>query len=592
MTRESRQSMDWRDFCYNEDDFMINLPNEKLKEIVIRAGAVDEATFDVVVGEASRKRQSPVEILISRGALTKDYFLILVAKVLGVERVNLGVVPIDEQVLHLLPEDVARRRKVIPFGREPDGRFKVAMEDPTDLETVDFLTVRFGGAVKPYLADDDDLNRGFLLYQRRLTQDYKKVIEESVQESLKSKSRGDLEAEAQDLPIVAIVDNLLEYAVSSRASDVHFEVLDDAILVRYRVDGILHEIIRMPKEIHPAVVARIKILSTLRVDEHTHPQDGRFRYKIGESVIDVRVSVIPTFYGEKMVLRLLSAAQKPLSLANLGIFESDVKFIHGAIAKTYGMVLACGPTGSGKTTTLYSIMNLLNKPDVNIVTIEDPIEYDMRYVNQMQVNVAAGITFASGLRSVLRQDPNIIMVGEVRDSETANISVQAALTGHLVLSSLHTNDAPTVVPRLIDMGIPPFLVAAVLNDVIAQRLVRRIHLECIESYVPERGVADAIGRELESLSVASGTVKLPNTFYRGRGCAACGGTGYLGRIGIFEVLPVTEAVRKLIISSEFNLDNLRKVARTEGMVTMFEDGLRKVERGITTIEELFRVIRE
>jgi type IV pilus assembly protein PilB len=542
---------------------MINLPPEKLKEILVHAGAVDEATFDEALGEATRKRQSPIEVLISRGVLSKDYFLILVAKALGVERVNLGVVTIDEQVLHLLPEDVARRRKAVPFGQEPDGRFRVAMEDPTDLETLDFLALRLNGPVKPYLADDEDMNRGFLLYQKQLTQDYKQVIEESVQESLRSKVRGDLEEAAADLPIVAIVDNLLGYAVSSRASDVHFEMLDDGILVRYRIDGILHEIIRMPKEIHPAIVARIKILSNLRVDEHTHPQDGRFRYKLGGNVIDVRVSVIPTFYGEKMVLRLLSAAQKPLSLAELGIMESDIQFIEGAIEKTYGMVLACGPTGSGKTTTLYSIMNLLNKPEVNIVTIEDPIEYDMRYVNQMQVNVAAGITFASGLRAILRQDPNVIMVGEIRDGETANISVQAALTGHLVLSSLHTNDAVTVVPRLMDMGVPPFLVAAVLNDVVAQRLVRRIHLECIESYVPEKSVAESIGRELESLGVAPGTVKLPNTFYRGKGCAACGGTGYLGRVGIFEVLPVTEAVRKLIISTEFNLDNLRRVARAE-----------------------------
>ncbi|MFH0806483.1 MAG: ATPase, T2SS/T4P/T4SS family [Candidatus Brennerbacteria bacterium] len=571
---------------------MINLPPEKLKEIIIHAGAVDEAMFNEVVTEAARKRQSPVEILVSRGFLNKDYFLVLVAKALGVERVNLGVVKIDEAVLHLLPEDVARRRKAIPFGQEPDGRFMVAMEDPTDLETIDFLTLRLNGPVKPYLADDDDLNRGFLVYQKRLTQDYKKVIEESVQESLRSKTQGGLEEAAQDLPIVAIVDNLMEYAISSRASDIHFEMLDDGILVRYRIDGILHEIIRMPKEVHPAVVARIKILSTLRVDEHTHSQDGRFRYKLGENVIDVRVSVIPTFYGEKIVLRLLSAAQKPLSLAELGIFETDGKFIQEAVAKTYGMVLACGPTGSGKTTTLYSILNLLNRPEVNIVTIEDPIEYDMRYANQMQVNVAAGITFASGLRSVLRQDPNIIMVGEIRDAETANISVQAALTGHLVLSSLHTNDAPTVVPRLIDMGIPPFLIAAVLNDVIAQRLVRRVHLDCIESYVPERSVAEAIARELESQGVDPRTVKLPKTFYRGKGCVACGGTGYLGRVGIFEVLPITEAVRKFITGGDFNLDGLRKIGRAEGMVTMFEDGLRKVERGTTTISELFRVIRE
>lgn len=569
---------------------MINFPSERLKEILIGAGVIDAAVFDEVVKEAERKRQSPIEILISRGVITNDYFLVLVANALGVERVNLGAVKIEEDLLRLIPEDVARQRRAVIFGRETDGRYRVAMEDPTDLQTIDFISLRVGGQVKPYLAAEEDLNRGFLLYQKRLTQDYKKIIEGSIQESLRSRVRGGLEEAAEDLPIVAIVDNLVAYATSSRASDVHFEVLDDGVLVRYRIDGILHEIIRMPKEIHPAVVARIKILASLRVDEHTHPQDGRFRYTSGEIVTDIRVSIIPTFYGEKVELRLLAGAQKPLSFADLGLSPDDIKKIEGAIGKTYGMVLACGPTGSGKTTTLYSFMNILNRPEVNIVTIEDPIEYDMRYLNQMQVNVAAGITFASGLRSILRQDPNVIMVGEIRDAETANIAVQAALTGHLVLSSLHTNDAPTVVPRLIDMGIPPFLVAAVLNDIIAQRLVRRIHIECIESYVPDRAMFR--GLESESRSVTSGAVKFPETFYRGKGCAACGFTGYLGRLGIYEVLEVTEAVRKLIISPDFNLDNLRLVGRREGMVSMFEDGLRKVERGLTTIEEVFRVIRE
>ncbi|MFH1161786.1 MAG: ATPase, T2SS/T4P/T4SS family [Candidatus Jorgensenbacteria bacterium] len=569
---------------------MIQLPSERLKEILLNAGVVDDPAFEGVIEEAERKRQSPIEILISRGVLTKDYFLLLVARALGVERVNLGVVKIDEELLRLISEDVARQGRAIVFGREPDGRFRVAMEDPTNLQTIDSIALRVGGQVKPYLAADEDLNRGFLLYQKRLTQDYKQIIEGSIQESLRSKVRGGLEEAAADLPIVAIVDNLIAYATSSRASDIHFEVLDDAVLVRYRIDGILHEIIRVPKEIHPAVVARIKILSGLRVDEHTHPQDGRFRYTSGETVSDVRVSIIPTFYGEKIELRLLAGAQKPLSLAELGLVEEDIKRMQIAIGKTFGMVLSCGPTGSGKTTTLYSLMNILNRPEVNIVTIEDPIEYDMRYLNQMQVNVAAGITFASGLRSILRQDPNIIMVGEIRDTETAGIAVQAALTGHLLLSSLHTNDAPTAVPRLVDMGVPSFLVAAVVNDIIAQRLVRRIHLECVESYAPDQAVLKSIANELQS--TGGGTVKLPKTFYRGKGCAACGHTGYLGRLGIFEVLEVTEEIRKLIISSNFNLDSLRLLARHEGMVSMFEDGLRKVERGITTIEEVFRVIRE
>ncbi|MGC9610634.1 MAG: GspE/PulE family protein [Minisyncoccia bacterium] len=573
---------------------MINLAPIKLKEILVKAGTVDADTFDKFQKEALHKRQNVAEMIISQGLINLDYLYILIAKALGVERVNLGSVGIDTQILNKLPEDVARQRNSIIFGRDEKGYYEVAMEDPTDLETVNFLSLRLGGPVKPFLASDADLNRGFLLYQRQLTQDFKKIIEDSIQESLRVKNKGetDLKQAAEDLPIVAIVDNLLSYAVSSRASDAHFEVLDDAILVRFRIDGILHEIIRVPKEIHPAIVARVKILSNLRVDEHTHPQDGRFRYDAGGNPIDVRVSVIPTFYGEKVEMRLLSSAQKPLSFTELGMLDDTVKLITEAFKKSYGMILICGPTGAGKSTTLYSIMDVLNQPEVNIVTIEDPIEYDMRYLNQMQVNQAAGITFASGLRSILRQDPNVIMVGEIRDSETADISIQSALTGHLVLSSLHTNDAATAVPRLMDMGVPQFLVAAVLNAVSSQRLARRIHLDCIESYTPPQEILDGISRELDLLNLVKTSVRLPKTFYRGRGCDACGHTGYHGRLGIFEVLNITENIRKLIISPQFSLDNLRITAKSEGMTTMLEDGLKKVEMGMTTIEELFRVIRE
>lgn len=570
---------------------MINLPPAKLGEMLVNAGILTESTFDAAVAESQRRRQNIVDILIAQSLITKDYFYVLVAQTLGVERVNLGNVKIDEELLRLLPEDVAKRRRSIVFARTGDS-FSVAMEDPTDLETIDFLAVRLKGQIKPFLASDEDLNRGFLLYEKKLTYDFKKIIEESVQQSLRSRVKGDIEKEAADLPTVAIVDNLLAYAYSSRASDIHFEVLDDAVLVRYRIDGILHEIIRMPKEILPAIVARIKILSNLRVDEHAKPQDGRFRQKIGEVTMDIRVSAIPTFHGEKIAMRLLMAAQKPLSLADIGILDEDMKVVEEAVTKSYGMVLACGPTGSGKTTTLYALMNILNRPEINIVTIEDPIEYDLRYLNQVQVNVAAGITFAAGLRSILRQDPNVVMVGEIRDEETANIAVQAALTGHLVLSSLHTNDAPTAIPRLIDMDIPQFLVSAVLNTIVAQRLVRRIHRECVESYAPGADIEAQIKRETKTAGLDPSKIRIPSTYYRGHGCASCGYTGYLGRVGIYEVLRITEAVRKVIISSDFNLDTLRHVAREEGMVSMFEDGLRKVEQGITTLEEVFRVVRE
>ncbi|KKT92180.1 MAG: General secretory pathway protein E [Candidatus Jorgensenbacteria bacterium GW2011_GWA2_45_13] len=570
---------------------MISLPPTRLKELLLKAGVVDAEAFSTVEEEANRKRQNVIDLLISKGLLNKDYFYVLLADAIGVPRINLGDVKIDEGVMNLIPEDVARQRGVILFGKLPSGVFQAAMEDPTDLETIDFLNLRLHGKIEPYLATDEDLNRGFLLYHERITQDFKKIIEESIKESLHLKVVGDLKQAAEDIPIVAIVDNLLSYAISSRSSDIHFEALDDVILVRFRIDGVLHEIIRMPKQIHPAITARIKILSGLRVDEHTHPQDGRFRYKLGENLIDVRVSIIPTFYGEKVEMRLLNAAQKPISLAEIGMFDDTIKFIKEGIAKTYGMVLVCGPTGSGKTTTLYSIMNILNRPEVNIVTIEDPIEYDMRYVNQTQVNVAAGITFASGLRSILRQDPNIIMVGEIRDTETANISVQSALTGHLVLSSIHTNDAPTAIPRLIDIGVPPFLVSAVVNVICAQRLTRRIHIDCVESYTPDSEMRKSFEREIKGLGVSSET-QIPKTFYRGKGCSACNFTGFLGRVGIFEAMEVTEEIRKVITGENLNLDSIRELARKQGMVTMLEDGLRKVQLGITTIEEVFRVIRE
>jgi type II secretory ATPase GspE/PulE/Tfp pilus assembly ATPase PilB-like protein len=367
--------------------------------------------------------------------------------------------------------------------------------------------------------------------------------------------------------------------------------LEKEIIIRYRIDGILREIIRVPKEVHPALVARIKLLASLKLDEHSKPQDGRFRHKLGQEAMDIRVAIIRTFYGEKVAMRLLSATQKPLSFEELGMLEDHVDIIKNALQKTYGMVLVSGPTGCGKTTTLYSMLNTLNRPDVNIVTVEDPIEYDMKYINQTQINPAAGITFASSLRELVRQDPNIIMVGEIRDQETAEIAVQSALTGHLVLSSLHTNDAPTAIPRLLDMKIVAFLAAAVLNLVVAQRLVRKICLSCINSYQPDEVLLANIQGQLAALKIET-KLKISNRFYKGLGCASCGGSGYKGRVGIYEMLGIDEKIRQLIASPAFTLDQLTNLAREQGMITMFEDGLRKAERGATTIEEVFRVIRE
>ncbi|MDP3052840.1 MAG: GspE/PulE family protein [bacterium] len=573
---------------------MLSLNTPKLKKLIIGEGLISAEEFDVLAVEADRKKQNLVDLLISRGFITLDYFYTLLSKSLTINRIDLKAQKIDETILNLLPQDLAQSRRVIIFNREADGTLDAAMEDPTNLNILDFLQRRLEAKIKPFLVTDAELDWGFSLYEARLAQDFRKIIEENVEASLRSHLRKEeeLAVAAGELPIIAIVNNLLAYAASVQASDIHLEISEDNVVVRFRIDGILHEIIRIPKAAQPAIVARIKLLSGLRVDEHSRPQDGRFRFESSKQFIDIRVSVMPTFYGEKLEMRLLSAAQKPLSFAELGMLKDDIKILEENIKKTFGMLLVCGPTGSGKTTTLYSVLNTLNRPEVNIVTIEDPIEYNIRYVNQTQVNPAADITFANGLRAILRQDPNIIMVGEIRDVETAEIAVQSALTGHLVLSSLHTNDAPTAVPRLMDMKIPPFLVAAVLNVIVSQRLVRQIHRDCIESYIPEKEILEAIRKQLIDLGFSSENIKLPKAFYRGRGCPACNSTGYSGRMAIFEILNVTDEIRKLIVSPDFSLDAISGMAHKEGMVSMFEDGLKKIELGITTVEELMRVIRE
>ncbi len=567
------------------------LPPAELKRLLIENGLVEPVRFDDLLAAAERKNQSIFDVLVSEKVVEEDYLQNLVAAALGVPRIDFASQTVNANTVRLLPETSARERQVVLFGREADGTYDAAMINPADLETIAFLSQRLGAKVKPFLASQEDLDRGFSVYGYELGKDFKELIEENVRQSLASQAKGAKE-EANDLPIVAIVDNILSYALASRASDIHIEILEEATFIRYRVDGILYEVMSLPKEVHPAIVARIKLLAGLKIDEHYEPQDGRFRHEVGTQVIDVRVSVIPTYYGEKAEMRLLESTQKPLSLEELGMSPENAKILNANLRKAYGMIVACGPTGSGKTTTLYALMNILNKPEVNITTIEDPIEYNMRYVNQTQINERAGITFAGGLRALLRQDPNIIMVGEIRDAETAEISVQAALTGHLLLSSLHTNDAPTAIPRMFDLKVPPFLVGSVLNLVIAQRLVRRICQSCIYSYEADQGALATVAAELKALGVADGSSRAPRRLYRGKGCSACGGTGYRGRLGIYELLEVTDAVKQTLTEEHFDLDRLRGAARQGGMKTMFEDGLLKIELAQTTLEEVLRVIRE
>ncbi len=567
----------------------MQIPNDKLKELLIAEGLIASEDFDKVVLEAARMEQNIPDILISKRIMTKEYFSELLGNYFGVKKANLSPQNVDEAILHLLPEDVSKDKRVAAFQREPDGSISVAMEDPSDLEATEFLRRYLNSEIRPYLASSSDLNFALSLYSKGGAEDFRKLIEENVSATMRSRATGIDEA-AQDLPIVAIVDNIVAYAATTRTSDIHMEIFEDTLLVRFRIDGVLREILRLPKEVHPSLTARIKLLAALKLDEHSKPQDGRFRQKIGRDYIDLRVSIIPTFYGEKVEMRLLAGTQRPLAFEEIGMLEDTVQIIQENIKKTFGMILISGPTGSGKTTTLYSVLNTLNKPEVNIVTVEDPVEYNIKYVNQTQINPSAGITFASALRSILRQDPNIILVGEIRDEETGEISVNAALTGHLVLSTVHTNDAPTVIPRLLDMKIQPFLVAAVLNLAMAQRLVGRICSDCIESYKPDDAIIQIIKSQMKDLGAEE--YKPTKVFYHGKGCNKCGHSGLRGRIGIFETMNVDEEIRKFISENEFSLDGLRKLCRKKGMITMFEDGVRKVERGMTTIEEVLRVIRE
>jgi type II secretory ATPase GspE/PulE/Tfp pilus assembly ATPase PilB-like protein len=568
------------------------LPPDQLKKLLMDEGLITADRFDDLLADAERKNQNLVDVLVAERVADIGYLNNVIAKTLGVSRIDLSASMIDKDVMKLIPEATAREHRVILFQKEEDGTYDAAMADPSDLETIEFLSQRLQARIKPFLATAGDLNQGFSVYGRELEQDFKKIIEENVRASLANPSKDAREAAAQ-LPIVGIVDNILSYGISSRASDIHIEILEESVFIRYRIDGILYEVMNVTKNLHPAIVARIKLLAGLKIDEHYMPQDGRFRYQVGNETIDVRVSVIPTFYGEKVEMRLLESAQKPLSLEEIGMLPDDTKVVRENLKKSYGMIISCGPTGSGKTTTLYALMSILNRPQVNITTIEDPIEYNMRYVNQTQINVQGGITFASGLRALLRQDPNIIMVGEIRDAETADIAVQAALTGHLLLSSLHTNDAPTAIPRFFDLGILPYLVSSVLTLVIAQRLVRKICQSCIYSYDADESITAVIDNQRRQSGLPDDILlTAPKTLFRGKGCAACGMTGYVGRLGIFEVLEVADAVKKQIASDHFDVESVRLEARRGGMKSMFEDGLQKVELALTTVEEVLRVIRE
>ncbi|MBN1585322.1 type II/IV secretion system protein [Candidatus Uhrbacteria bacterium] len=554
----------------------------ELRKMLVGSGLVPEADFEAAVRESSESGQFLDRILVERGLVPDEYLGQMVAEGFGVPFVSLGSREIPDETLRIIPERVARRSRMVAFGRDGSGKVLLAMADPTDLETIRLIEKRAGVPVVVHYATDVGLARALERYSTDLESAIRGVLD-------RKGADGD---DGEGIP-VTVVEMILGYAFQSGASDVHIEPQQKGIAVRYRVDGILHDRVNLPRDLLDPIISRIKVMSRMRTDEHFAAQDGKFQEVIDGRRVDIRVSVLPVVDGEKVVMRLMAEKGRRFDLADLGFSVDDLKRIRHHSQRSYGMILATGPTGSGKTTTMYAVLKTLNTRDVNIATIEDPIEYAIEGVSQIQVNPKVGLTFASGLRSIVRQDPDIVMVGEIRDEETAGIAVNAAMTGHLVLSTLHTNDAATTLPRFRDMNVEPFLISSSINLIIAQRLVRKICSRCIvsadvtEEELGERMSGDMV-RELYRLRTSR---KGPLRLYRGKGCVHCGNTGYSGRIGIYELLEVTDAVRELIMA-EANAKVIRGKAVEEGMTTMLEDGFRKAISGQTTIDEVLRVAGE
>lgn len=560
----------------------MKITNQKLKLLIQDLDLIAQDKLDQAFQEAETEHKPLSSILVEHDLISDDNLGRIIADNIGYDFVDLDSVPIEDAALAIIPEVMARKQRVIPFSRSAEG-IKVAMVNPGNLQIINLIEKKTGQTVIPYYTTVDNIQSALVKYQKGIEKEFAQIIQENISQTKAG-------AKPQDLPVVKIVDTIVQYAYENKASDVHIEPTDKETIVRFRIDGILHDIIRLPRQIHDLIITRVKILSKLRTDEHLAAQDGKFQMTIDEERFDLRVSIVPIVEGEKVVVRLLSSKSRQFGLEDLGMSTEDMVKLKREYSKPWGMIMITGPTGAGKTTTLYSILKILNRREINISTIEDPVEYDLEGINQIQVNKKTNLTFANGLRSILRQDPDVIMVGEIRDTETADLAISAAMTGHLVLTTLHTNDAPTALPRLLKMGAEPFLLASTVNIILAQRLVRRICKSCVvsETITPEdlkKKFSSAIidqhfGAERQSLRI-----------YHGKGCDVCGGTGYQGRLGIFEVMPVTETIRELIMKRE-DADALRDLAKAEGMKTMIEDGIQKVLAGQTTIEEVLRATRE
>lgn len=572
--------------------------DKQLKNILDKAKILPAKEFDKLTKEAAEKGKKVESYLYEKKIITPSSLYENAANYFKVPFINLKDQIIRKDILMSIPEPISATHKLIAFAAD-NKELKIAALDPEDLEIFEFIKKKTKLKPKIYLTAPESIEEGLKQYHKSLKAEFKDLTGESKIEPTDDKN---LKKLAEDMPIVRIVDTLLEYAIFEGASDIHIEPEEKDIIVRYRIDGVLHNVMVLPKNVQSGIIARIKILSNLKVDEHRLPQDGRFKISSKDYKISFRVSIIPTFDGEKIVMRLLNEKAQVLSLEQLGLQPSGLEVLKRNISKPHGMILVTGPTGSGKTTTLYTVLNILNTPEVNILTVEDPIEYRMPRVNQSQINPKIGYTFATGLRAFLRQDPDIIMVGEIRDQETAEIAIHAAMTGHLVLSTLHTNDAVTTLPRLSDMGIPSFLIASTTNVIVAQRLVRKICPNCIQSYKLDAQTVNELNKQLnienilqtlqKERAIADAKTDLQSLlFYRGKGCKQCNNSGYKGRIGIYETLEITEKIYDLILKKAGN-NELKKQADAQGMLAIIEDGFIKAKNGITTIEEVMRVTKE
>lgn len=576
--------------------------DEKLAEkIIIKENLLDPEKLTNAKKQARAKKQKLLEYLIANKIIEDVLFYEKIAEELKIPFIDLKNLAIRKDILMSIPEAIAETHSLIAFEKTEDA-LKIATLNPDDLQTIEFLKKKFNTKIKIYLTNPSSLREILNQYHKSLQAEFKEITQTKKAEAETGKKKPeDLKKLAQNLPVIRIVDTLLDYAIFEKASDIHIESREKEVVIRYRIDGILRDVMILPKDIQKGIIARIKVLSDLKLDEHRLPQDGRFKLQDTDFKVSFRVSILPTFYGEKIVMRLLNESGQILTLEQLGFQPKILEVVRQNVTRPHGMILVTGPTGSGKTTTLYSVMNILNTPDVNISTVEDPIEYQMTRINQSQVSPKIGFTFAGGLRSLLRQDPDIIMVGEIRDLETAEMATHAALTGHLVLSTLHTNDAVSTLPRLLDMGIASFLIASTVNLIIAQRLVRKNCTECSEKYKLTKANLEELGKDvnLESLldfmkqeKIIKDNESLEGLeFTRGAGCKKCNNSGYKGRMGIYEILEISDEMKNLILKKASDKE-MKKVAKKENMITLLADGLIKAKQGLTTLEEILRVTRE